>query len=129
MKKKNYVVSKNAETNIIYMKVLGFMNFEEMQEMWGNTMPLMSNEQQKILYDATLGKALPAKSRQWAVDVLGKQLSEKKVKIARVVSKDIFNNLIAEKIKEKISKHAPTIKENVQVFENVAQAEEWLMSS
>lgn len=125
--KKNYTVDKNPKTNIIHMTVLGFMNFKEIQEMWGEALQMMDNEQQKILYDATLGRALPIEARQWAIDVLGKKLSEKKVKMARVVSRDIFNNLIAEQIKDRVTKEIPEAEKNIQLFENTQQAEEWLL--
>ena len=125
--KKNYTVEKHPTTNILHMTVLGFINFEDIKAMWNEALPLMDNERQKILYDATLGRAQPAEARQWAIDVLGKQLSEKRVKMARVVSQDIFNNLIAEQIKDKITKDIPNAEENIQLFENAQDAEEWLL--
>lgn len=126
MNKKNYTIDKNSTTNILHMTVLGFLNLKDMQAMWKEAMPLVEHEQ-KILYDATLGRALPAEARQWAVDVLGQELSAKKIKMARVVSQDIFNNLIAEQIKDKITKDIPSAEEKIQVFENTQQAEEWLL--
>lgn len=122
-----YTVSKNTENNIIYIRVLGFINLGELQQMWKEAIPMMQDKRQKILYDATYGKALSAEARQWVIEVLGVTLTEKKIKMARIVSYDIFNNLIAKQIKEQLGNKNPKARENIEVFENEAKAVEWLL--
>ena len=119
-----------AETGIVYIKVLDFIDFEGVKQMWKDAFAMIDKHQStKVLMDIKNAKVIPLEAQQWVIQELAPILVSKNIKMARTTSDNIFNQASSQRLYQDIKNLNKTAFHNLGVFNNLKEAEEWLVGS
>ena len=127
-----YKVSFNDKENIVYQVMEGFIKGEEHNRAWLGAVELLSQHECKHWFiDARTQKVVTTESQLWIRDTLIPKIIEislkfeKQLSIARIESKDLFNEASAVLFIKIVKKHQLPI--NYKTFVDYEEGKQWLL--
>lgn len=127
-----YQVNYDEEENIVYQIMDGFLQGEEHNQAWLSAINLLNEQECKFWFiDARTQKVVPAKNQLWIKDILIPKIVEtslkfdKQLRIARIESKDLFNEASAILFVKIVKKHQLPI--DYQTFIDYEEGKKWLL--